>query len=96
VLYESLQSDPGIAIVHRSRFSSSPSFVITNRSAAAPIRRALVLHLGAFFTPYTLAMFILGLWLGYLGAVEEFHNCRRETRDHSLAAACPEWITVDN
>jgi hypothetical protein len=70
--------------------------VITNRSAAAHIKRALVVHLGAFFTPYTIVMFIIGLWLGYLGAVDAYRACRQEPRDHGVAVSCPAWTAADD
>jgi len=53
----------------------------------------LLKHLGAFFTPYTMLMFILGLWLGYLGAVEQFRTCWDESLSHGVAASqCPIWV----
>jgi hypothetical protein len=49
-------------------------------------------RLGAFFTPHTLAMFILGLWLGYLSAVDQFRLCQ-QPREHGVSPDCPEWVT---
>lgn len=56
--------------------------------------RVLGSHLGAFFTPYTMLMFILGLWLGYLGAVDQYRECRRVRWVHSIALSCPEWTVL--
>jgi hypothetical protein len=49
-------------------------------------------RLGAFFSPYALAMFILGLWLGYLGAVDQYRMCL-QPREHGVPTDCPDWIT---
>jgi hypothetical protein len=54
----------------------------------------VISRLGAFVTPYGLAMFILGLWLGYLGAVEQYRACQQPSPDYVAVATCPEWTTV--
>lgn len=91
----STQSTPGIATVHHLPWTSSLSLVITNRSAAAHIRRTLSSHLGALFSLHALVMFVLGLWLGYRGAVDEYRACRRAPANHGVAAACPAWAFGD-
>jgi hypothetical protein len=46
---------------------------------------------GAFFTPYTMLMFILGLWLGYRGAVDQYRICRAARTEPAAFRSCPRW-----
>lgn len=43
----------------------------------------------------SLAAFVLGLWLGYLGAVEQFRSCR-QAPEHGVEIPCPDWVATGN
>lgn len=61
-----------------------------------PLRLAVLAHLRALLSPYALAMFALGLWLGYLGAIDEYRACAQEPLDHDVVVQCPDWVLNDN
>ena len=55
-------------------------------------RSTVISRVADRITLFSLAVFALGLWLGYLGAVEQAESCWRQP-EPGVEPSCLEWVT---